>query len=600
MGPIFRIIKFTRTFWRWYLFMGTFVIVISLLSLATPVLSKLITDIIVAKVQGKSADITRIFILLGLIIGVDVFTTILTAVSQWIGDILTVRLNTDLSKRFYEHVLRLHIGYFDNELTGKIVTKMYRGIQSITDFIQNMLNNFLPFFLSAFVTILLLAHYSLAIAALLAVLFPIYILISHRSSMAWRGYENQKNAINDAAQGRVFESFTGIRIVKSFVATGHELAQFINSRRNIEKLAIQQTKEWHWYDFLRRLILNIIFFCIYAYIVYWTFATRYTIGEMTLMLQLVTQARFPLFAMSFILGQIQQASSGSKDYFGIMETHSLISDRPNASPLTMSTVKKSLITFDKVRFGYEKEKNVLEGISFTIRSGEKFALVGESGQGKSTIANLLLRFYEPQAGVISINGQDISNVTQQSLHQQIAIVFQESLLFSGTIEENILYGKPGASKDEVIAAAKAANAHEFIEKLPNGYASTIGERGVKLSGGQKQRIAIARAILKDAPIIILDEATSSLDSRSELLVQQGLDHLLHNRTSIIIAHRLSTIANADRILVISEGKVAQYGTPHELLQDKKGIYAQLVSLQTKLLSTPSVRKQKLKAFDLVS
>jgi len=242
----------------------------------------------------------------------------------------------------------------------------------------------------------------------------------------------------------------------------------------------------------------------------------------------------------------------------------------------------------------------LDRISFEIRKGEKLALVGESGEGKSTIVNLLLRFYEAQKGKIFINNYDISQVSQTSLHQNIAVVFQESLLFSGTIEENISYGKLGASKDEIIKAAKAANAYEFIEKLPQKFESLIGERGVKLSGGQKQRIAIARAILKDAPVIILDEATSSLDSKSEMMVQQGLDRLLNNRTSIIIAHRLSTISTADHILVLQGGKIAQYGSAKDLMIDKHGLYYKMVSLQRELLKTPSEeRKRQLEKFDLV-
>lgn len=217
-----------------------------------------------------------------------------------------------------------------------------------------------------------------------------------------------------------------------------------------------------------------------------------------------------------------------------------------------------------------------------------------------TIINLLLRYYEPQKGTIQVGGMNIESVTQTSLHDHIAVVFQESLLFSGTIMENIRYGKPNATDDEIFEAAKAANAHEFILELQDGYRSMIGERGVKLSGGQKQRISIARAMIKDSPIIILDEATSSLDSKSEVEVQKGLRELLKGRTSIIIAHRLSTIANADHLLVISGGTVGQYGTHKELLADKDGLYSQLVSLQQSLLKTPDAATQeKLKSFDLV-
>ncbi|PWU23397.1 iron ABC transporter ATP-binding protein [Candidatus Cerribacteria bacterium 'Amazon FNV 2010 28 9'] len=600
-NPILRIISFTGRFWKWYLFMGFFVIAVSLLNLAGPLISKLIVDHIVLQVTGKPQPFSILVTLLILYLLSDVAITILTTISQWVGDIFTEKLQTFLSKHFYEHVLDLHIGFYDNTITGQITNKMTRGIESITNFIQNMLNNFLPFLLTAVVTIILLAKYSLIIAALLAVLFPLYIVISHRSTKAWGKYEAQKNAVRDSSQGRVFESISAIRIVKSFGTQAAELASFLGARKNIEQLAKQQTKEWHMYDFLRRFALNIILFAIFAYVIYWTFQGRYTIGEMTLLLQLVNQARFPLFAMSFILGQIQQASSGSQDYFDILSKESAIHDEPQATSLSIEMKpNQPLLQFKNVSFEYEEKKAVLHDLTFSVKNGEKFALVGESGEGKSTIANLILRFYDPQSGTISIAGHDIRTLTQESLHAAVAVVLQESLLFSGTIFDNIAYGHPNATTEEVIAAAKAANAHEFIEKLPDQYDSLIGERGVKLSGGQKQRISIARAILKNAPIIILDEATSALDSRSELAVQKGLDELLKNRTSIIIAHRLSTIANADHILVLSQGKVAQTGTPKELLKDKEGLYYQLVNLQSQLLKAPSEkRKAQLKQFDLV-
>ena len=603
MKNIFKIISFTKHLWKWYVFMGLFVVLISFLSLVIPILSKMIVDLIVDQISGKRVDFNLFIYLLIGIIATDVFITLMTTFSQWIGDILTVHLQTFLTKKFYQHVLSLHISYFDNEITGRIVNKMYRGIASITDFIQSMLNNFLPFFMTAVVTIILLGKYSLIIALLLAILFPVYILISHGSTVAWGKFEGQKNKLHDLVQGRVFESISGIRIVKSFASELSELKSFLLHRKDIEDLTVDQTKLWHIYDFIRRLSLNIILFAIFSYIVYWTFHKRYTLGEMTLLLQLVNQARFPLFAMSFILGQIQLANSGSEDFFKVLGVKNEIEDKSDAISLKIKdnlSKIKPLIEFNNVSFNYEKQKNVLKGVSFAIYPGEKLALVGESGQGKSTIISLLLRYYEPQKGSVVINGQDICSITQKSLHENIAVVFQESLLFSGTIRENIGYGKTGASDNEITDASKAANAYEFIKALPEGFNTVIGERGVKLSGGQKQRIAIARAILKDAHIIILDEATSSLDSKAEVAVKTGLDRLLTNKTSIIIAHRLSTLSNADHILVIAEGRVAQYGKASELIRDKKGLYAQLVELQHQLLTAPSeLKKKKLEQFDLI-
>lgn len=603
MKPIFKIVSFTKHLWKWYFFMSVFVILSSILSLVGPILSKQIVDLIVSQISGSPTNFSQFFLFIAAIIFTDIFITILTTFSQWIGDRLAVKLQTFLSQKFYAHVLSLDIGYYDNEITGKIINKMYRGITSITDFIQSMFNNFLPFFLTALVTIMLLAHYSFFISIVLLILFPTYIIISHKSTIAWSKFESEKNTLNDLSQGRVFESLLGIRVVKAFVAEMSEWLSFLKIRKKIELLSIQQTRQWHLYDFIRRFCLNIILFSIFTYIIYWTYYRRFTIGEMTLLLQLVNQARFPLFAMSFILGQIQQASAGSEDYFKILSTKNNIKDAPKAQKLVVPKIQKQntpLITFKNIFFGYDKGKNVLKNINLNIMPNEKLALVGESGEGKSTIVNLLLRFYEPQKGEILINNQNIAKASQKTLHENIAVVFQEALLFSGTIMENIQYGCLNATNDDIYKAAKAANAHEFIERLPNKYETLIGERGVKLSGGQKQRIAIARAMLKNAPIIILDEATSSLDSKSEVEVQKGLDRLLKNRTSIIIAHRLSTIAHADHILVIAKGTVAEYGTSQELLANKSGLYAQLVKLQQQLIKIPSQEEQKkLQKFDIV-
>lgn len=601
MKNIIRIIKYTKSFWKLYAVASFFILTVSLLSLVTPFLLKHIVDIIVSGITGGNVDVKAIWITLGLIILTDVAVTTMTSFGQWIGDILTVRMQSYLANKFYEKLLVLDISYYDKAQTGAIVNKLNRGIENITNFIQAMLNNFLPFFLTAFITIIVLAKYSIFVSILLAVLFPAYILISHKSTLAHIKFEEKKYKVIDPAQGRMLESIIGIRIVRAFLGENLEKKLFADARVDVNEITAQQSKVWHIYDFWRRFLLNIILFGILAYIVLYTFNGRYSLGDMTLLLQLVQQARFPLFAMSFILGQIQRANTGSKDFFDILETPVKITDKVGAVKLVESK-KKNIkeIEFENVNFRYEGKKQVLNNVSFSIKRGEKLALVGESGQGKSTLVNLLLRYYKPQKGDIKIFGKDISTVTKHTLMENVTVVFQESLLFSGTIYENIAYGKANVTKAQVIEAAKAANAHEFIIKFQKKYNSLIGERGIKLSGGQKQRIAIARAILKDAPIVVLDEATSSLDSRSEVLVQEGIRRLLHGRTSIIIAHRLSTIADADKVAVIEGGRVVQFGPPKKLLKDERGLYFRMVKLQKRLLSaTTQEREEALKEYDLV-
>lgn len=581
--------------------MGFFILLSSALSFVGPFLLKNIVDIITTEVKSGNGDFAAIVTSLGLLLVTDVIGTCVTAYGMWIGDLMSVKLQTYLSVKFYKHVLNLDVGYFDNIAVGNLVNKMTRGIASITNFIQNATNNFLPFFLTAVVTIVILAFYSPLVAILLAALFPIYVMITHKSSEAWGKHEGKKNVIADDAQGRALESLSGIRVVKAFLGELFEYGRFNKARADIEAITRDQSREWHIYDFYRRIALNVILFVIVAYILYETFHGVFTIGEMTLLLQLVNQARFPLFAMSFIIGQIQQADAGSKDFFEVLATAREIYDTKQAKEFVWNKhTKHDSLDFSNVSFAYGKGADVLKDISFVLKSGEKLALVGESGQGKSTLVNLILRYYVPHTGSITLQRQSIADVTSESLRRQISIVFQDSLLFSGTVGENIRYGKPDATEKEVEEAAKLANAAEFIEKLPEKYETMIGERGVKLSGGQKQRLAIARAILHDAPVVILDEATSALDSKSELLVQQGLKRLTEGKTTIIIAHRLSTLSGVDKILVLSGGRVVQFGSPTVLLKEKNGLYSQMIELQKTLLGASDEERQKaLEKFDLV-
>lgn len=576
MSAIWKIIKLTGRFWPYYLVSLVLVVLTSLLNLANPVINKNIVDLIIENIETGTSKLDQIIWLLALFVLVDLSITILSSAAGYLGDILGQKLNTFLTSKFYKKVLSLEVGYFDNELSGKILNKLQRGIQNITQFINQMNNSFLPFFLTALFTVIFLGFYSWEIALLLAVLFPIYILISDHSSRVWIQRQNEINGVEDRAFGRVLEAITSIRVVKSFLRQQTEYDTFQAKRYQIEGLTKVQSKDYYRFDFTRRLLLNLVLFAIYAYIVYNTYTTRFTISELILLIQLVNQARFPLFAMSFIISQIQSASAGSKDFFEIINLRPKIQDKPEAKELA---VKQGQVEFRQVSFAYGEDKQVLNNVDFMIQPGKKLAIIGESGEGKSTIANLVLRYYEPDSGEVKIDDQNILDVTQKSLHANIAVVLQEATLFSGTVRENIAYGKPEATDEEVQKAANAANADHFIAKLPNGYDTEIGEKGIKLSGGQKQRLSIARAIIKDAPILILDEATSSLDSKAEQEVQKALDALMADRTTIIIAHRLATIKNADYIIVLKNGRILEEGQPKELYT-RSGVYAELVNLQS--------------------
>jgi ATP-binding cassette subfamily B protein len=458
-----------------------------------------------------------------------------------------------------------------------VLNQLNRSIDQITTFAQAFSNNFLQFIFSTVLSLAIIAVYSWPVALMLGALYPIFIWLTTRTSGRWREYQTAINGESDAATGRFAEAIGQIKVVKSFGQEVRELTHFKTHYQRIVDTTWPQSKLWHGQDFIRRLVLNIIFLAVYAYICLEAVHGRYSLGTMVLLLQYAALIRMPIFSISFIVDQSQRAVANTRDYFAAMDE---ATESTNADQHIELKVAAGEVKFTDVIFGYEVKRPVLDGLSFTLQPGTKTALVGESGEGKTTITNLLLGLYVPQSGNIAIDGQDISGSTRASLRAASAVVFQEPALFSGTVYENIAYGNPRASKRDVETAAKAANAHEFITKFEKQYETEIGERGLKLSGGQKQRITIARALLKDAPILILDEATSSLDGKSEHLVHQALERLMQGRTTLIIAHRLSTIQSVDTIITLQDGRVNEQGTPEKLAKSG-GIYAQLLSLQAR-------------------
>jgi ATP-binding cassette subfamily B protein len=592
MKEMLKIVRYSKKLWPYYLGATLFVIVLSVLNLATPFLTKGLIDGLTTKYSGGDVKFEYFLLLLGLMFLANLAITFLSNLNGYLGDNMSAKLNSLLSTRYFEHLMSLPIGYYDNELTGKITARLERSIATISTLMQTLSNNFIQFFLTTAITLVVIAIYSWPVALLLIIIFPTYIWITHLSSKTWQKAQEGINKDLDVANGRFVESVAQVRVVKSFVAEKREVSFFSSRRRSIEKQTKKQSARWHRYDIIRRIILNLVFFFIYFVIIWQAYQGAYGLGTVVLLITLVLQAEFPLFGSSFIIDALQRASAGSKDYFEVMNTKASIEDIDEARKLS---AKEGKVEYNSVDFGYEKGSKVLKDISFVIEPGQKLALVGESGEGKSTIANLLLRFYESQSGSILIDGQSINDVTQSSLRDSIGVVFQEPLLFSGTVRENIAYSKPSLKELDIVAAAKAANAYDFIKKLPNGLDTEIGERGVKLSGGQKQRIAIARAIVKNPRILILDEATSSLDSKAEHEVQIALERLMKDRTTMIIAHRLSTIANVDTIVGLKGGRVIEVGAPEELSKGK-GIYAELLKLQG--LAETEEGKKKLKKYEM--
>lgn len=526
---------------------------------------------------GTSASVRQLVILALVIFAADLGYNLLANISGYLGDQVSVKIQRILSLDYYRHILDLPQSYYDREITGKIINRLSRSISQIANFMQMLSNNFLQFIFSTILALIIVAFYSVPVALMLFVLYPIFGYLTVKSSPKWIKFQHKKNTALDIASGRFNEAVNEIRAVKSYNQERRELNFFSKHIDRFVKLNKPQSVYWHTWDTWRRLALNVIFLGIYLYIFLQAAHGNLTSGQAVALILYGMQIRIPLFTISFLVGQTQRAMADSHEYFSVMDEPVALADTNNAKKLTLN---RGEVVFKSVDFRYSDSKMIVENLNFTLKPGSKTALVGESGAGKTTITNLLMRLYDVNSGVISIDGQNIAEITQKSLRDNIGMVFQEPTLFSGTVRENISYANPKASLDDIEAAARAANAHEFITKFDNGYSAEIGERGLKLSGGQKQRIAIARALLKDAPILILDEATSSLDSKSERAVQKALEELMKNRTTLIIAHRLSTIAGVDQIITLKDGKIDEIGTPTELAKSK-GIYANLLELQHK-------------------
>lgn len=574
MKNIFKIIKISKPLHYLVGILAILILASSLLSLIAPILSKFIVDEIVGRIQGGKGSMERLIILIIVAFASSLVSLVITTVSERLGDHFAGRLRKFLTEKFYDKVLRLPQSYFDSKISGKIVNQLSRGIYSIHGFLNTASNFILPTFLQSIFTVAVLAYYNMPIAIFTFILFPIYLILSYYSTVRWGKEEVKKNKIEDYSRGRIQEVISNMSLVKSFNNQKHEYNIISKNLDKSNEIYAVQSRTYHIFDFFRGLSLNIILFAINILVFYNAFLEKISIGEMVLILQLVNQARLPLFAMSFILAEVQQAEAGSKEYFEILD---LPPKEDYSKDVHLTKVINPTITFKNVNFSYEKSGVVLNNVSFKIDKNEAVALVGHSGAGKTTIVNLILKFYEPISGEIFLKDKNYKKLDHKFVRNNIALVFQDNELFSSTVRENVSYGS-SASEREIIAVLKLANAYDFVKELEKGLDSEIGERGIRLSGGQKQRIQIARAILKNSPILILDEATSSLDAKSEKEVQDALKTLMKNKLVIIIAHRFSTIQSVDKIIVLDKGRVVDAGKPQDLAK-RLGIYSDLLHYQ---------------------
>lgn len=574
MGNVVKILKLSKPQHRWIALAAVLIAIQAILTQATPITLKFVVDELSAQISEGTGDYQRLIFLFALILSINLGGVILNTINQRLGDFIASRLGRYLTEVYYRKIFTLPQKYFDSELSGKIVNQLNRGITSIREFVGTSTNFIVPAFLQAIFGIGVLAYFDSTIALLALIVFPAYIAISTYSTKKWGAIQQEKNVHEDATRGRIAEVISNIKLVKTYNTQKREWSFVSNKYETINKLYDKQSTQYHILNFIREFGLEITFVVILFIVFRNTFTGTLTLGEMVLIIQLMNQLRWPLYGMSYILEQVQRAEADSKAFFEVLELEGTEVYRAKLPRL----IKKPEITLENVSFSYEDGQAVLEDVNISFNRQETFALVGHSGAGKTTLINLILKLYEPTSGDIKLSGKSYLKLDHSWVRAHMALVFQDNELFSSTIRENVAYGVEHATDGQIIKALKQANAYEFVMKFKDGLDAQIGERGVKLSGGQKQRIQIARAILLNKPVLILDEATSSLDSKSEKLVQEALEKLFKNRLVIIIAHRFSTIQGADKIVVLDGGRVADFGRPHELAR-RGGIYSELLKYQ---------------------
>ncbi|HEY0626059.1 MAG TPA: ABC transporter ATP-binding protein/permease [Allosphingosinicella sp.] len=490
------------------------------------------------------------------------------------------RVGQDAARRLAENVFRhvhaLSLRYHLERRTGALTKIVERGTKSIDMMLYFLLFNIAPTIIELIaICIIFGVKFGPGLVLATLVMVAAYIWFT-RVVTDWRSrLRRELNDIDNHAISRAVDSLLNYETVKYFNAEEREAKRYGEAMRAFANSSVKNETSLAWLNIGQSLITNLMMAGAMGYTVWGWSRGQFTTGDVVLVNTLLAQLFRPLDMLGWVYRNIRQGLIDMEQMFGVVDTPQEVKDKPGAAALH---VQRGHVRFEDVHFGYEPDRDILKGIDLDVPPGTTLAVVGPSGAGKSTLSRLLFRFYEPTAGRITVDSQDIKSVTQTSLRGAIGIVPQDSVLFNDTVGYNIGYGRDGAAQAEIEAAAKGAAIHDFIMSLPEGYEAKVGERGLKLSGGEKQRVAIARTLLKDPPILILDEATSALDSRTEAAIQETLKSVERGRTSIVIAHRLSTIVDADQIVVLDQGRVAERGTHAQLLR-KNGLYAEMWNRQ---------------------
>ena len=558
--------SYYKNHWKLFLVDISCAILMSGIDLVYPVyVQRLIDDYF----PQRNADMMiRIVVILLVLYG---FRFVFQYIVHYWGHVVGIRMETDMRSDLFIHLQKLSFKFYDNNKVGYLMSRVVNDLNNISELAHHGPEDILISTMLLIGSFLILVNMHLQLALVTFVLIPVMFFFSlHLGEKMYNAFKVIREKMAEV-NTIIEDSLSGIRVVKSFTNEDYENEKFSEGNHNYRRSREWAMKNMAQFHSGMNLFINLIRLSTLAAGGYFIYNGSLSVGQMVAFLFYVDMFMNPIRRLVNFNEQLQRGMSGFSRFQELLEVDPEIVDRPEAQVLKNV---EGLIRYEDVSFGYDNHKKVLTNIEIEIGPGKTVAFVGPSGAGKSTLTKLLPRFYEIDRGRLSIDNIDIKDVTLESLRQNIGIVQQDVFLFNGTVRENIAYGTANASEQKIIEAAKKANAHDFILNLSEGYETDIGERGVKLSGGQKQRVSIARSFLKNPPILILDEATSSLDNRSEKIIQESLEKLAEGRTTLVIAHRLSTVINADQIIVLTEEGIVERGRHEELIKNG-GEYSQL-------------------------
>ncbi|MBS3949440.1 MAG: ABC transporter ATP-binding protein [Peptococcaceae bacterium] len=575
-----RIVPYIRPYIPHLLAGLVFMLLVTVTGLITPYLEAQAIDTYILNkgdltAEARSAGIARIALLyLALYVGNWVFSYWQTYFISWAGQNVIYALR----QKMFEHLQKLSFSFYDGIEVGRIMSRVTNDVNALNELVSSGILNVIndAFMLGGTVFIMMRMNWQLALVTFTTFPFLLLIATRFRGRMQKAYHEVRRKAAT--VNANLQESISGVRVTQSFVREDKNAQRFDETNQDNMQANMQAAQLNSAFGPLVEIVATIGVCIVVWYGGLLIKADILTIGVVFAFLRYVSRFFMPIRDLSQVYNVWQAATISIDRIFELLDTEPNVKDSPEAIELPQVSGR---VQFENVTFGYKPDQPILHNVNITVGPGQTVALVGPTGAGKSSIINLLSRFYDPQQGKVTIDGTDVRDVTQRSLHQQLGIVLQDTFIFAGTVKDNIRYGNPDATDEEVEASAKAVNAHDFIMRLPDGYGTEVHERGARLSIGQRQLISFARALLANPRILILDEATSSVDAYTEVLIQKALETLLKGRTSFVIAHRLSTIRNADRIITIDNGRVVEQGTHEELLQSPNGVYRTLYDMQFK-------------------